>query len=345
MITNSINTYYRILGVTANATVNDIKRAYRSKAKELHPDKNRSEDANEQFILLTEAYECLINLSSGKTKTIQSSTSYTTWQEESREETRERARQYADMQFEEFAKTDYYNKTEAVYTVFEHFFFFSAIFILLLPLLGYIFKGSMGLFVGLFITFITVQYWADIFKEKTSINFKSLLQSIIVIVKTKSFQYSIMTLANLYFLFRYALNTQLTFLSFGLILLVLYLLVYLATYYKASVLKYFSKTAIFLCLAPAIFNLFFFCNFIFSTNPTFEKYIFVHEQRWYGTSQSGARLEKIAYIDLENNKYDDYKLFRMFFDFDAMEYKSEITYKFEDGLFGLRVLKSYEFSN
>ncbi len=31
----------------------------------------------------------------------------------------------------------------------------------------------------------------------------------------------------------------------------------------------------------------------------------------------------IDYIDLENDKYEEYPWFRMFYDFEAMQYKSE----------------------
>ncbi len=68
---------------------------------------------------------------------------------------------------------------------------------------------------------------------------------------------------------------------------------------------------------------------------------FVHQLRWYNDRFSGGHYVRIAYIDLENNKYEDYKWFRMFFDYEVM--KSEIAYTFEDGVFGLRVLKHYEF--
>jgi len=58
--------YYDILGVARDATDTEIKKAYRRKALELHPDKailrgENIEEANQNFALLAEAYEILSN--------------------------------------------------------------------------------------------------------------------------------------------------------------------------------------------------------------------------------------------------------------------------------------------
>lgn len=345
MTTNSIDTYYRTLGVSSKATIEEIKRAFRQKAKELHPDKNKSPDANEQFILLTEAYECLTNIKKGKTKVQKrSTTSYADWQRDSKEKARQRAREYANMQYEEYKKTDHYKQSQAAETVVEHLYFFSSILILISPLLGFLFKGWAGFGVGLFIAFLSVQYWAGIFKEKININLSSFYQSLFLVVKTKTCIYTVITLINIVILFRFTLNTQLTFLSLTLLLLALFALTYLAFHFKLSAIKKFSKVGLFLCFTPSVFNSIFLINFIFSSNPTTETYSFVHEKDWYSSRHSGGRYEKIGYIDLENNKYEDYNWFRSFFDFEAMEHKGEITYTFEDGLLGLRVLKHYDFT-
>lgn len=51
--------HYDVLGVPRDASTDDIKKAYRKLARELHPDVNPSEDAQEQFKLVTHAYEVL----------------------------------------------------------------------------------------------------------------------------------------------------------------------------------------------------------------------------------------------------------------------------------------------
>lgn len=54
--------YYEILGVGKNATANEIKKAYRKKAVQNHPDKNPGDkQAEERFKQAAEAYEILSN--------------------------------------------------------------------------------------------------------------------------------------------------------------------------------------------------------------------------------------------------------------------------------------------
>jgi molecular chaperone DnaJ len=54
-----LNDYYQDLGVSRDATAEDIKRAYRRKARSLHPDVNKSPEAEEQFKRVSQAYDVL----------------------------------------------------------------------------------------------------------------------------------------------------------------------------------------------------------------------------------------------------------------------------------------------
>ena len=50
---------YTILGIKKTATNQEIKKAYRQRAKDTHPDKNTAEDTTVKFRLVSEAYETL----------------------------------------------------------------------------------------------------------------------------------------------------------------------------------------------------------------------------------------------------------------------------------------------
>ena len=58
--------YYEVLGLTANATLAEIKTTYRKMASQYHPDKNSATDAPAEFRQAQEAYEILSDVDKRK---------------------------------------------------------------------------------------------------------------------------------------------------------------------------------------------------------------------------------------------------------------------------------------
>jgi cation transport ATPase len=260
-MTNSIENYYKILEISSKATTDEIKRAYRKKAKYLHPDINKNENAHEQFILLNEAYEYLIAYKTGrlrKTATI-SKENWEKQKEQTREQARKKAADYARMRYEAYKKTEHYKSTEAVFVILEHFYFFSSISLLIgLPLFGYLLKGIGGIFMGLFCVFITSPYWSGLFNGKYYLDIESLKEAITTISKNRTFHLVLLMFINIILFFTITLYTELSTLNFFFLLISIYLVAFL-------IIKLFNKTQIqlysrylYLFIIPSFFNLFFF---------------------------------------------------------------------------------------
>jgi len=56
-----MKTYYTLLGVSKNASIEEIKSAYRDLASRYHPDVNKDDNANEVFKLINRAHKTLID--------------------------------------------------------------------------------------------------------------------------------------------------------------------------------------------------------------------------------------------------------------------------------------------
>lgn len=105
--------YYQILGLTSDSSVDDIKKAYRIKARAYHPDLNHSPEAKDLFIKATEAYEFLMTYNQ---KLAEDEEEFhrimEEWRKYRRVRSRERAQAYAGSSYVKFKKTNLYKSTK-----------------------------------------------------------------------------------------------------------------------------------------------------------------------------------------------------------------------------------------
>ena len=59
MATDTKRDYYEILGVSRDASKDDLRAAYRRLARKYHPDVSKDEDAEDRFKEINEAYQVL----------------------------------------------------------------------------------------------------------------------------------------------------------------------------------------------------------------------------------------------------------------------------------------------
>lgn len=348
MTTITIDRYYKILGVQKNASLEDIKKAYRAKAKILHPDKNKSPDAHENFILLNEAYEYLQNLKTRKFYD-QAKKAYTTqpktkrpsenWKDTEREKARARAQQYAKMQYEEFIKTDFYKSVVSLDTIASHLGFFIALtVVVVVPIVATILYGVAGLAAGLLINFIALPITVSAIRSSPTLNMGEFSNSILHIVKTNGFIITTMTIVNVVIFLLFGFQTLIK----PLLLIILFVFAIVIAYFLNLKHKSTDKFKLYFRtfgIAPLIVNSFFLTNYIFSSNPVKETYQFQNDMQATRRGQQEG-----TYIYLENDAYSEYPGVRTFLDYEEMRNRKHVTYTFKKGILGLRVMTDHEFN-
>ena len=133
--------YYEILGLTAGCSIEDIKKAYRKKARMYHPDINHSPEAKDQFIKATEAYDFLISNFGNK---IADDTEYNRiveeWRKYRQDRSRQRAQYYARKSYVNFKNSKYYRSSRILNASSIIFNFAISVMVLIYTILGYILK-------------------------------------------------------------------------------------------------------------------------------------------------------------------------------------------------------------
>jgi len=332
--------YSAVLGVSISGSVSDIRKAYKQKAKLWHPDINKSQDAHEKFLLLREAYEYLIDLKSGKKS--EASEPVHAWSDERTSEARARAAEYARMRYAEFRKSDYSKGGEALEVIADHInLLFSFVLSAVILSVMTVAIGPLGFLLGLVIAAILLFF--SYHGVSGGVDLKKLLQSFGVIFSHKLFKGILFFVCNISIIFLVGFQTlialqTLLYIYLSAIVLMLVLLLFVFKIRSGFNLRFYP-----IGVATFVVNVVLLINYLFSSNPTQESYRFVKGKQYVlGSRHMRGGIQESTFISLKGHKYKEFEGIRIFINYDELREKNLITYTFEDGFLGLRVMKSYE---
>jgi hypothetical protein len=137
----TLTDYYEILGLPVSSSIDEIKKAYRKKARLYHPDINPAPDAKDHFISITEAYEFLIaNHNKIKSDEKAYQEAMENWRKYRQVRSRKRANVYAHASYGTFKNTKFYKTTRIFDGTTIIFSFIVSIMVLSYTIYGYFFR-------------------------------------------------------------------------------------------------------------------------------------------------------------------------------------------------------------
>ena len=150
--------YCKVLGIEHDASDMQIKRAFRNKAKETHPEFNSASDAEQQFITVNEAYDILIH---HKTRELFEEDLNTYHNPEAYPPfkhwivvARERATVHARLPYKEFTRTKFYQSTHSSPYMLFVAELLASIVLIIIPY--FLMVGEQNRIIGVFSLFIAL---------------------------------------------------------------------------------------------------------------------------------------------------------------------------------------------
>lgn len=350
----------QILEVSPNATIKEIKDAYRKKAGRIHPDVNPSPTAHEDFITLTEAYESMLR---GKTGRVYNETSHTYTRASTayseadlKEQSRERARRAAQMKYQEFINSDYYKTKMSQYQTIEFWgslLFFIPLFYLQTSWLGRL--ESSYIFAVVFMSGLTLPLLYNMFlivkKNKIQNILSDTLSLIAHFLKSDVFSALGMIAINLFVLYVIGVKTLIhKYLIIGGYVIIP-LIIYIFRQFYINIMKQLTVSSfpkLIATLGLKLSELKRPNTFIWGVFPSlFSLFLIINASYYQSERVVYKEFECVArkheyFLKYEDEAYDNYLGTRYFLDEEQYKYGNVVTLKLKKGLFGIEVLEDYD---
>lgn len=137
----TVRDYYMILGLKEGISADEVKKAYRKKAREYHPDINHTPEAKDLFILITEAYEFLMTY---QRKELTDEEAYRRamddWRKYRQNRSRQKANIYSRTSYNRFKNTKFYKTTRILDGTTIISGFVVAVMVLIYSVAGYFYR-------------------------------------------------------------------------------------------------------------------------------------------------------------------------------------------------------------
>ena len=345
--------YYDLLGLTENCTLDELKQAYRRRAMELHPDRNKHPNAAEQFIQVQQAFEYLyaiklINPSAAPTtdykttppkyKTAQAANDpYDGWMHNSAHIVREQfqtAEQYK-------AEQQKIKKDRAAVNLVNSLIDYVLYLIGFLLVCGVVYYDilhwkELQQF-GFIVSFALAGIGAIIMRACGPFPLKKVAQDVWLALSSRAFLIFLCIVFNVVICFKIGFRTLIPLSA----LFLAYALSIGATKWmltRTNLIKTKLDPAIVMgCLAPLAMSLLLLLNFCIHFNTVTETY----QLETFEQNPENQR-KASSLITLNNHAYQNYIGIRLFYNIRDIR-SNKIRFTFARGIFGLRVMTDYEF--
>jgi hypothetical protein len=346
-----IERLYDLLGIEPGVSSEELKRAFRRKAKEMHPDRSKDPDAHEKFLALNEAYDFLSKLLATDDLTAKSPENvedlYKTWEQKERQRVRKSVKDHLKKKYS--GSIRYVNDPiyEALEIVFVHFNFILAVFsILILPVILISAFGSTGLVMSIFANVFLLLFTMSAARNLHRLDAKAFYRSLKLLLTTKPFKTGLFIAFNGYVFFEFGINTLINltelFMAYTIVSVLTLSFLYLKKRGKHAKLTSYDVYFRSLSAAPAVVSLFLSINYLFSHSPQNETYRYTAHTRDSYVEGGVSHKRKSGLIELESDAYSSYAGIRLFINGIDLSDEGTITYTFERGILGITVLKGYQ---